>query len=217
MTPKELIIRRVAKEFRNNDIVNLGIGLPTMATDYIPEGINVIVQSENGFLGMGPKPKEGEEGWHLVDAGGKPATIIPGGSCFDSTLSFSMIRGGHIDKTVLGALQVDEHGNLANWMIPGKLVPGMGGAMDLVVGAKKVIIAMEHITKDGQPKILKQCNLPLTACKEIDLIITNMAVIEVTPEGLVLREIAPDLTIEDVQNATEPRLIIADDLKVMEV
>jgi acetate CoA/acetoacetate CoA-transferase beta subunit len=217
MTPKELIIRRVAKEFRNNDIVNLGIGMPTMATDYIPEGINVIVQSENGFLGMGPKPKEAEQDWHLVDAGGKPATIIPGGSCFDSALSFSMIRGGHIDKTVLGALQVDEHGNLANWMIPGKLLPGMGGAMDLVVGAKKVIIAMEHTTKDGQPKILKQCNLPLTACKEVDLIITNMAVIEVTPEGLVLKEIAPGLTIEDVQNATEPQLIIAEDLKVIEV
>jgi len=217
MTSKELIVRRVAKEFKNNDIVNLGIGLPTMATDYIPEGISVVIQSENGFIGMGPKPKEGEEGWHLVDAGGKPTTIIPGGSFFDSTLSFAMIRGGHIDKTVLGALQVDQHGNLANWMIPGKLVPGMGGAMDLVVGAKKVIIAMEHTAKDGQPKILKQCNLPLTACKEVDLIITNMAVIEVTPEGLVLKEIAPGLTIEDVQNATEPQLIIADDLKVIEV
>lgn len=217
MTSKELIVRRVAKEFKNNDIVNLGIGLPTMATDYIPEGISVVIQSENGFIGMGPKPKEGQEGWHLVDAGGKPSTIIQGGSCFDSTLSFAMIRGGHIDKTVLGALQVDQHGNLANWMIPGKLVPGMGGAMDLVVGAKKVIIAMEHTAKDGQLKILKQCNLPLTACKEVDLIITNMAVIEVTPEGLVLKEIAPGLTIEDVQKATEPQLIIADDIKVMEV
>lgn len=217
MTAKELIIRRMAKEFKNNDIVNLGIGMPTMATDYIPEGVHVIVQAEHGFIGMGPRPKEGEEDWHLVDAGGKPTTIIPGGAFFDSVMSFTMIRGGHVDKSVLGALQVDEKGNLANWMVPGKLVPGMGGAMDLVVGAKKVIITMEHTNKDGQPKILKQCTLPLTACNEVDLIITNLAVIEVTKAGLVLKEIAPGLTVADVQKVTEPELIISDDLKVMDI
>lgn len=217
MTPKELIIRRVAKEFKNNDIVNLGIGMPTMATDYIPDNISIIVQAEHGFIGMGPKPKEGEENWDIVDAGGKPKTILPGGAFFDSSMSFAMIRGGHVDKTVLGALQVDQHGNLANWTIPGKLMPGMGGAMDLVVGAKTVIIAMEHTTKEGESKILKECSFPLTACNEVDLIITNMAVIDVLPEGLVLREIAPGLTIEDVIKATEADLIISDNLKVMEI
>lgn len=217
MNAKEIIARRVAKEFENNDVVNLGIGIPTLATDYIPEGVSIVVEGEDGFLGMGPKPKEGKENWDLVDASGKPSTIIPGGAFFDSCLSFTMIRGGHIDKTVLGALQVDQHGNLANWIIPGKLVPGMGGAMDLVVGAKKVIIAMEHTAKDGQPKILKKCNLPLTACNEVDLIITNMAVIEVTKEGLVLKEIAPGLTSDDIQKATEAELVFSDDLKVMEV
>ncbi|UWG99114.1 CoA transferase subunit B [Dehalobacter sp. DCM] len=215
MTAKEMIVRRIAKEFSDGDIVNLGIGMPTMATDYIPEGIQVIVQAEHGFIGMGPKPKEGEEDWNLVDAGGKPTSIISGGAFFDSTLSFAMIRGGHIDKTVLGALQVDQYGNLANWMIPGKMVPGMGGAMDLVVGAKKVIVAMEHTTKDGEPKILKECTLPLTACKEVDLIITNMAVLEVTPKGLLVKEIAPGLSIEDLQKATEADLIISDNLCVM--
>ncbi|MDQ7095435.1 3-oxoacid CoA-transferase subunit B [Desulfosporosinus sp. PR] len=217
MTSKELIARRVAKEFKNNDIVNLGIGMPTMTTNYIPEGVNVTIQSEHGLLGMGPKPKAGEENWNLVDAGGQPASIISGGAFFDSAMSFTMIRGGHIDKTVLGALQVDQYGNLANWMIPGKLLPGMGGAMDLVVGAKKVIIAMEHTTKDGSPKILKECDLPLTACNQVDLIITNMAVIEVTKSGLVLKEIAPGLTTEEVQIATEAELIIGNDLKVMEI
>lgn len=217
MNAKELVARRVAKEFKNNDIVNLGIGMPTMATDYIPEGVNVVVQAEHGFIGMGPKPVVGNEDYHLVDAGGKPTTIIPGGAFFDSAMSFTMIRGGHIDKTVLGALQVDRHGNLANWMIPGKLVPGMGGAMDLVVGAKKVIVAMEHTSKDGEPKIVEECTLPLTACHEVDLIVTNMAVIEVTPDGLVLKEIAPGLSVEDVRKATEPELIISPELKVMAI
>lgn len=217
MTAKELIARRIAREFKDGDIVNLGIGLPTMATDYIPEGIRVIVQAEHGFIGMGPRPKAGEEDFNLVDAGGRPTSIIQGGAFFDSALSFAMIRGGHIDKTVLGALQVDQYGNLANWMVPGKMVPGMGGAMDLVVGAKKVIIAMEHVTKEGRPKILQQCDLPLTACHEVDLIITNMGVIEVTQEGLVLKEIAPGISAEDVQKATEPALLISSDLKVMEL
>ena len=217
MTPKEFIARRVAREFKNNDIINLGIGLPTLATNYIPPGVTVLVQAEHGFIGMGVKPQAGQEDWDLVDAGGQPTTIIPGGAFFDSSLSFTMIRGGHIDKTVLGALQVDRQGNLANWMIPGKLVPGMGGAMDLVVGAKKVIIAMEHTAKDGQPKILNECTLPLTACQEVDLIITNMAVIEVTQEGLILKETAPGLTVEDVQRATEAELLVSPDLKVMEI
>jgi len=217
MNPKELIVRRVAKEFKNNDIVNLGIGMPTMATDYIPEGVNIIVEAEHGFLGMGPRPKEGEENWDLVDAGGKPTSILPGGSYFDSSMSFAMIRGGHIDKSVLGALQVDQHGNLANWMVPGKIVPGMGGAMDLVVGAKKVIVTMEHTTKDGLPKIMKECNMPLTACNEVDLIITNMAVIEVTKEGLVLKETAPGVSIAEIVRATEADLIISEDLKIMEL
>lgn len=217
MNAKEMIVRRIAKEFRDGDIINLGIGMPTMATDYIPEGISVIVQAEHGFIGMGARPKEGEENWNLVDAGGKPTSIIQGGAFFDSALSFAMIRGGHIDKTVLGALQVDQQGNLANWMIPGKMVPGMGGAMDLVVGAKKVIVAMEHTTKDGEPKILKECNLPLTACHEVDLIITNMAVIEVTSKGLLVKEIAPDVSIEDLRQATEADLIISADLSVMNV
>ncbi len=217
MTPKEFIARRVAREFRNNDIINLGIGLPTLATNYILPGVMVLVQAEHGFIGMGAKPQAGQEDWNLVDAGGQPTTIIPGGAFFDSSLSFTMIRGGHIDKTVLGALQVDRQGNLANWMIPGKLVPGMGGAMDLVVGAKKVIIAMEHTAKDGQPKILNECTLPLTACQEVDLIITNMAVIEVTQEGLILKETAPGLTVEDVQRATEAELLVSPDLKVMEI
>nr|WP_072772153.1 3-oxoacid CoA-transferase subunit B [Desulfitobacterium chlororespirans] len=215
--PKEFIARRVAREFKNNDIINLGIGLPTLAVNYIPPEVTVLVQAEHGFIGMGAKPQAGQEDWNLVDAGGRPTTIIPGGAFFDSSVSFAMIRGGHIDKTVLGALQVDRQGNLANWMIPGKLVPGMGGAMDLVVGAKKVIIAMEHTAKDGQPKILNTCTLPLTACQEVDLIITNMAVIEVTKEGLLLKETAPGLSVEDVQRATEAELIISPELKVMEI
>lgn len=213
---KEFIAKRVAKELKDGDIVNLGIGLPTMVANYIPEGVNIFLQSENGFIGLGPAPEAGKEDKHIVNAGGQPVTILPGGAFFDSATSFGIIRGGHVDVTVLGALQVDEEGNLANWMIPGKMVPGMGGAMDLVVGAKKVIIAMEH-TQKGSPKILNKCTLPLTAAKQVDMIITEMGVMEVTDKGIVLKEINPEYTVEDVQAATEAKLIIADDLKPMEI
>lgn len=213
---QEFIAKRVAKELKDGDVVNLGIGLPTKVASFIPEGVNVLFQSENGFVGLGPAPEEGKEDMDIVNAGGQPVTILPGGAFFDSAMSFTIIRGGHVDVTVLGALQVDEEGNLANWMIPGKMVPGMGGAMDLVVGAKKVIIAMEH-TQKGNPKILKKCTLPLTAVKQVDMIITEMGVMEVTDKGIVLKEINPEFTVEQVQAATEAKLIIADDLKPMEV
>lgn len=212
---KAFIAKRVAKELHDGDVVNLGIGLPTMVASYVPEGMDVTFQSENGFVGLGPAPEEGKEDKDIVNAGGMPVTIKEGGVFFDSATSFGIIRGGHVDITVLGALQVDEKGNLANWMIPGKMVPGMGGAMDLVVGAKKVIVAMEHTVK-GNAKILKECNLPLTAAGEVDLIITEMGVMEVTDKGLVLTEINPEFTVEDVKNATEAELIVADDLKEME-
>ena len=217
MNVKEMIARRVAKELSSGDVVNLGIGLPTMVADYIPEGVNVIFQSENGFLGLGPKPEVGQEDKDLTNAGAQPVTILPGGSFFDSATSFTLIRGGHVDVTVLGALQVDEQGNLANWMIPGKMVPGMGGAMDLVTGAKRVIIAMTHNTKKGGAKVLKDCKLPLTAANQVNLIVTELAVIEVTTEGLVLKEINPDYTVEQVQELTEAKLIVADDLAKMEI
>ncbi|MBZ4664551.1 MAG: succinyl-CoA--3-ketoacid-CoA transferase [Caloramator sp.] len=213
---REVIAKRVAKEFKDGDVVNLGIGLPTEVANYIDKDVEVILQSENGFIGLGPAPEEGKEDKDLVNAGAKFVTIKEGGACFDSAMSFAIIRGGHVDATVLGALQVDEEGNLANWMIPGKMVPGMGGAMDLVVGAKRVIIAMEHTAK-GAPKILKKCTLPLTAAKEVNLIVTEMGVIEVTEKGLVLKEIAPDTTVEEVLRATEANLIISPELKVMEV
>jgi len=205
---RAMIGARIAKEFEDGDYVNLGIGLPTEAANHIPEGIQVIFQSENGLLGAGPKPPEGQEDEDMINAGGGYITCIPGASFFDSATSFAIIRGGHIDATVLGALQVDQNGNLANWLIPGKMVPGMGGAMDLVTGAKKVIVAMEHCDKYGNAKILKQCSLPLTAKGKVNLIITDMAVIEVLPDGLYLREIAEGLTIDDVVNATEADLII---------
>jgi len=205
----EWLIRRVAKEFKTGDVVNLGIGMPTKVANFLPEGVNIILQSENGFLGVGPSPEPGNEDPDIVNAGGQYSTILPGGCTFDSCTSFGIIRGGHVDATVLGALQVDEEGNLANWMIPGKMVPGMGGAMDLVVGAKRVIVAMEHCAKDGSPKVLKKCALPLTAAKQVNLIVTEMGVIEVTPHGLVLKEIAPGFTFEDVQAATEAKLLTA--------
>ena len=205
---RAMIGARIAKEFKDGDYVNLGIGLPTEAANHIPEGINVIFQSENGLLGAGPKPPEGQEDKDMINAGGGYITCIPGASFFDSATSFAIIRGGHIDATVLGALQVDQEGNLANWLIPGKMIPGMGGAMDLVTGAKKVIVAMEHCDKYGKSKILKKCTLPLTAKGKVNLIITDMAVIEVCPEGLYLREIAEGLTIDDVVQATEAELII---------
>ncbi|WP_430882906.1 3-oxoacid CoA-transferase subunit B [Fusibacter sp. JL216-2] len=215
MNPKEIIARRVAKEFKDGDVVNLGIGLPTLVANYIPEDIELILHSENGFVGIGPAPKEGEEDKDLVNAGGMPVTMVPGGTYFDSAMSFTIIRGGHLDATVLGALQVDEQGNLANWMIPGKLVPGMGGAMDLVGGAKKVIVSMVHTAK-GTPKILKECTLPLTAAGKVSKIITEMGVMEVTDKGLLLTEYNPEYTVEQIQDATEATLIISDELVKMQ-
>lgn len=215
MNPKEIIARRVAKEFKDGDVVNLGIGLPTLVANYIPEDMELILHSENGFVGIGPAPKEGEEDKDLVNAGGMPVTMVPGGTYFDSAMSFTIIRGGHLDATVLGALQVDEQGNLANWMIPGKLVPGMGGAMDLVGGAKKVIVSMVHTAK-GTPKILKECTLPLTAAGKVSKIITEMGVMEVTDKGLLLTEYNPEYTVEQIQDATEATLIISDELVKMQ-
>lgn len=205
---RELIVKRVAGFFEDGDLVNLGIGMPTMVANYIPADINVQLQSENGFVGLGPSPEAGKEDKDTVNAGGSPVTILPGGACFDSSMSFALIRGGHVDATVLGALEVDEKGNLANWIVPGKMVPGMGGAMDLVVGAKKVIIAMEHTTKDGAPKILKRCTLPLTAVNAVDWIVTELGVMEMTKDGIVLRELAPGVTVQDIQAKTEAVLII---------
>ncbi|MEL7604522.1 MAG: 3-oxoacid CoA-transferase subunit B [Sedimentibacter saalensis] len=216
MDEKEYIARRVAKELHDGDVVNLGIGLPTMVANFIPEDIEITLQSENGFLGMGPAPEKGDEDPYLVNAGGIHVTINPGGVFFDSAESFLIIRGGHVNATVLGALEVDEKGNLANWMVPGKMVPGMGGAMDLVTGAKKVIVAMNHTAK-GNYKILKQCTLPLTAVNAVDLIITEMGVMEVTDKGIVLKEINPEFTVEQVQAATGATLIIAEDLKNIEL
>lgn len=213
---REVIVKRVAKELKDGDLVNLGIGMPTLVANYIPEGMDIMLQSENGFVGLGPAPEEDEIDWDIVNAGSQPASIVKGAAFFDSATSFGIIRGGHLDVTVLGALQVDQEGNLANWMIPGKMVPGMGGAMDLVVGAKRVIIAMEHTAK-GAPKILKKCNLPLTAAGEVDLIVTEMGVIEKTEKGLVLTEIAPETTVEEVLAATEADLIIAENLKEMDI
>lgn len=215
MDDKNYIAKRVAQELKDGDVVNLGIGLPTLVANYIPEGVEITLQSENGFLGMGPAPEPGQEDPYLVNAGGLHVTINPGGVFFDSADSFLIIRGGHVDATVLGALEVDEKGNLANWMIPGKMVPGMGGAMDLVTGAKKVIVAMNH-TARGNHKILKECTLPLTAVNAVDLIITEMGVMEVTDKGLVLTEINPKYTVEEVQEATGATLIISENLKEME-
>ncbi|MDR2088766.1 MAG: 3-oxoacid CoA-transferase subunit B [Clostridiales Family XIII bacterium] len=211
---KALIAARVAQELKDGDVVNLGIGLPTLVADYLPEGVTIILQSENGIMGMGAAAAPGGEDVDIVNAGAQYVTVNPGAMFFDSATSFGIIRGGHVDATILGALEVDEHGNLANWIVPGKMVPGMGGAMDLVVGARKVIIAMTH-TQKGKPKILKECTLPYTAIGVVDLIITEMGVMEVRPEGIVLTELNEGYTAEQVKEATEATLIVSPDLKIV--
>lgn len=211
MNPKEIIARRVAKEFENGQLINLGIGLPTLTANYIEDGINVTFQSENGMVGMGKVAYEDEIDLDITNAGGQYATINYDGAFFDTAMSFGLIRGGHVDVTVLGALEVDQNGNLANWIVPGKMVPGMGGAMDLVVGAKKVIVAMLHTAK-GKAKILKNCTLPLTAKNVVDMIVTELAVMKVTENGLLVTEISEGVTVEELIEMTEADLIISDDL-----
>lgn len=212
-----LIAKRIAQELSDGDVVNLGIGLPTLVAGHILPGVEVILQSENGFVGLGPEPAPGEEDPCVVNAGGQPVTILPGGAFFDSGDSFAIIRGGHVDVTVLGALEVDAYGNLANWMVPGKMVPGMGGAMDLVVGARRVIVATLHLTKRGEPKLLKKCRLPLTAANEVDLVVTEMGVFAIDSGTMILKERNPAYTIDEIKAATEAPLEICSELKEMEL
>lgn len=215
MDAKELIARRVAREIKPGTLVNLGIGLPSMVANYVPADSGVFFQAENGVIGLGARPPEGMEDVHLTDAGGGFVTAVPGAASIDSAISFGLIRGGHLDVTVLGGMQVDEAGHLANWKVPGKMVPGMGGAMDLVTGAGRVIVAMQHVAK-GTSKIVPKCTLPLTALRRVDLVITELAVIEPSTAGLILRETAPGVTVEQIIASTEARLIVADDLAEMQ-